>query len=129
MQTYVGSGSVCDRENFVYSEDYRRTFTDNYQQFIMFHSLKLIALLLPVLFNIKDMLDRSAIGYALVTYLKYRCARHEEFDHERYLSINSDVKEAIKNRNVTDGLEYFMLNFLFGFDFDNTSISRFIQCL
>ena len=88
-----------------------------------------MALLPSVLFNIKDMPDRSAIGYALVKYLKYRCARHEEFDHERYLSINSDVKEAIKNRNVTDGLEYFMLNFLFGFDFDNTSISRFIQCL
>lgn len=57
---------------------------------------------------------RSEIEYALFMHLKYRCAKREEFDHEKYLSVNPDAKQAIENGTVTDGLQHFMLNFAKG---------------
>ena len=114
IQSYGDSGSKCRRENFSYSNDYRRTFLEVHSEFKVLHELEPIKLLPPLLLNIQDMPDQSAIDYALFMYLKYRCAKREEFDHEKYLSVNPAAKRAIENGTVTDGLHHFLLSFAKG---------------
>ena len=116
IQSYRDSGSICRHDTFLYSRNYRRTFMNVYKQFQMFYSSEPITLSPPPLLNLKHMPDhhQGDADYTLFIYLKYRVARREEFDQERYLSINPDAKQAIKNGTANDGLHHFMLNYANG---------------
>ncbi|CAF3776020.1 unnamed protein product [Rotaria sp. Silwood1] len=110
MEYYVHSNvTVCDIMEFGFAEDYRRIFINTYKQLKMLHSLTPIDLLSP-----PGLVLNETYYYKLDMHLKYRCAKRQEFDHERYLNINPDVKEAIRNHTYTDGLHHFMATFSSG---------------
>ncbi|CAF4048348.1 unnamed protein product [Rotaria sordida] len=100
---------VCDIMEFNYSQDYRRIFINAYKQLKMLYSLTPIDLLPSSGLN----LNQTSF-HALSMHLQYRCAKKQEFDNERYLTINPGAKEAIRNRTYTDGLHHFMATFSSG---------------
>ena len=114
IKTYDHTGATCNLSDFAYSKDYERSFMNVYKEFKTLHSPEPILLLPPPMLNIKHMPDKGDAAYTLFIYLKYRAAKREEFDHERYLSINADAKKAVENRTVLDGLHHFMLNYATG---------------
>lgn len=114
VDIYRTAESPCLRINFSYSDDYRRTFLNAHNQFNILHGSEPKKLLSPPLLNIQDIPVRSDIDYALYMYLKYRCLKREEFDHEKYLAINPDVKQAIKNGTMVDSFQHFLFNFAKG---------------
>jgi hypothetical protein len=109
LATYDDAGRICNKIELIYAEDYRRIFLDSYAQLEKLSSLKLKYLLSPPGLNVKQMPD-----YPLFIYLKYRCAKRQEFDNEKYLNINPDVKKLLDNGTFTDGLHHFMASFLTG---------------
>ena len=56
--------------------------------------------------NIKIMPD-----YSLYMHLKFRCAKRQQFDNEKYLSTNREAKRLVQEGKLVDGLYHFMFNF------------------
>jgi hypothetical protein len=109
IDAYREAGNICNRIQYHYSADYTYTFLESYNELKILHSLTPIALIPPPGLNINDTSD-----YTLSIHLKYRCAKRQEFDEKKYLSINTDAAKLIKNGAYTDGLHHFMANFLTG---------------
>lgn len=114
VHSYRASGSICNRKNFSYSDDYVHTFMDVYNELKLLHSIEPIALLPIPALNIRQTPSVDHTEYALFMYFKYRVAMGQDFDDERYLSINPRAKQAIDNGTVTDALHHFMLHFANG---------------